>query len=84
MNGDMGRQTDESLHLDWAEAFIYRSGTLVELKAKPGTVDTIASYDPTMVPPIELINDPRPRYPHELRLVLRVTVSTADAFAPAG
>lgn len=55
--------------IDWEEAFMYRPGQKVELKAQPGTFDTIASYEPMMVPPIWLVNDPRPRYAHELRVV---------------
>lgn len=35
---------------DWAEAFMYRPGQKVELKSQPGTFDTIASYEATMVP----------------------------------
>lgn len=56
-------------NLDWEEGFIYRAGQKVELKSQPGTFDIIASYDPMMVPPIWLVNDPKPRYAHELRVV---------------
>lgn len=55
--------------VDWAEAFAYRPGLIVELKAEPGTFDTIADYDPSMVPPVWLVNHPRPHYPHQLRVV---------------
>lgn len=55
--------------LDWEEAFKYRPGQKVELKAQPGTFDTICSYDAMMVPPVSLVNDPKPRYAHELRVV---------------
>lgn len=55
--------------LDWEEAFTYRPGLTVELKAKPGTFDTIARYEAMMVPSIWLENDPVPRYPHELYVV---------------
>jgi hypothetical protein len=55
--------------VDWQEALMYRPGQRVELKAQPGVFDTIASYEATMVPPIWLANDPKPRYPHELRVV---------------
>jgi hypothetical protein len=55
--------------LDWEEAFEYRPGQTVELKAAPGTFDTIADYEAMMVPPIWLVNDSRPRYPHELRVI---------------
>ena len=56
-------------NLDWEEAFHYRPGQKVELKAQPGTFDIIASYEAMMVPPIWLVNDPRPRYAHELRVI---------------
>ncbi len=56
-------------HVDWEEAFTYRPGQKVELKTQPGTFDTIASYEPMMVPPIWLVNDPKPRYAHELRVI---------------
>lgn len=55
--------------LDWEEAFTYRPGQKVELASQPGTFDIIDSYDPMMVPPIWLVNDPKPRYAHELRVV---------------
>lgn len=55
--------------MDWDEAREYQPGLTVELKSKPGFVDTIAAYEPMMVPPIWLTHDPRPRYPHELRVV---------------
>jgi len=54
---------------DWQEAIQFRQGQRVELKRQPGVVDTIAAYDPMMVPPISLENDPVPRYPEELRLI---------------
>lgn len=57
------------MNLDWEEAFIYRPGQKIELKSQPGTFDIIASYDPMMVPPIWLVNDPKPRYAHELQVV---------------
>ncbi|WP_242723231.1 hypothetical protein [Microcoleus vaginatus] len=56
-------------NLDWEEAFEYRAGLTVELKSQPGVLHTIAYYEVMMVPPIWLENDPRPRYPHELRVV---------------
>jgi len=55
--------------IDWDEAFEYLPGTLVELKAQPGIVHTIDCYEPMMVPPIWLVDDPHPRYSHELRIV---------------
>ena len=56
-------------NFDQQEALRYRSGQRVELKASPGVVDVIAQYDPMMVPPIWLANDPKPRYPHELNVL---------------
>ena len=38
-------------NIDWEEAFQYRPGQKVELKSQPGTFDTVASYEPMMVPP---------------------------------
>ncbi|WP_052049625.1 hypothetical protein [Leptolyngbya sp. KIOST-1] len=54
---------------DWDELFEYLPGTLVERVDEPGHYDEIEAYEATMVPPIWLVNDPRPRYPHELRIV---------------
>ncbi|HEY9632503.1 MAG TPA: hypothetical protein V6D14_03800 [Coleofasciculaceae cyanobacterium] len=56
-------------NFDQQEALRYRPGQRVELKATPGIVDVIAEYDPMMVPPIWLANDPKPRYAHELNLL---------------
>ncbi|MBW4576495.1 MAG: hypothetical protein KME08_14565 [Aphanothece sp. CMT-3BRIN-NPC111] len=53
------------------EALKYRPGQRVELNARPGVVDIIAEYDPMMVPPIWLVNDPKPRYPEELTLLVK-------------
>jgi hypothetical protein len=56
----------------WSEAqemAIYRPGQKVELKHSPGVIDTVIAYDPMMVPPVILVNDPHPRYPEELVLV---------------
>ena len=61
--------------IDWEEAFEYQAGLTVELKSQPGVLHTIAYYEAMMVPPIWLENDPRPRYPHELRVVSEATVS---------
>ncbi|MBV9390092.1 MAG: hypothetical protein JOZ78_27015 [Chroococcidiopsidaceae cyanobacterium CP_BM_ER_R8_30] len=60
---------ESDLYLDYEEAFIYRPGQKVELKSQPGTCDIIANYEPMMVPPIWLVNDPKPRYAHELRVI---------------
>jgi hypothetical protein len=56
-------------NFDQQEALRYRPGQRVELTTSPGVVDVIAEYDPMMVPPIWLANDPKPRYPHELNLL---------------
>lgn len=58
-----------NVDFDQQEALRYRPGTRVELKQRPGVVDVIAEYDPMMVPPIWLANDPKPRYPEELELL---------------
>ncbi|MGB7311694.1 MAG: hypothetical protein WA939_02075 [Nodosilinea sp.] len=57
--------------IDWDELFEYLPGTLVELVDQPDTLYAIEGYEATMVPPIWLVDDPRPRYPHELRIVSR-------------
>lgn len=64
-------------NLDWEEAFKYRPGQKVELKAQPGTFDIIANYEAMMVPPIWLVNDPKPRYAHELRVISRPLIDLA-------
>lgn len=56
-------------NVDRQESLEFRPGQKVELKNQPGVMDTIAEYDPMMVPPIWLANDPQPRYPEELTLV---------------
>lgn len=56
----------------WSESremAVYRPGQKVELKQRPGIIDTIVAYDPMMVPPTILANDPQPRYPEELILI---------------
>ena len=56
----------------WSEAreiAVYRPGQKVEIKHRPGVIDTVIAYDPLMVPPVILASDPRPRYPEELTLV---------------
>ncbi len=59
------------------EMLVYRAGQRVELKQRPGKIDTIVGYDPYMVPPVILANDPLPRYPEELTVV-----GAYDWFAP--
>jgi hypothetical protein len=71
---NLDRQTRE-------ERFQYRPGTKVEVKSKPGVVDTIAFYDPMMVPPITLEKDPQPRYPEELRIAI-AKVNPSNWFKP--
>jgi hypothetical protein len=69
---------------DQQEALQYQSGTRVELKQRPGVVDIIAEYDPMMVPPIWLVNDPQPRYPEELTLVPTVGMNVGWLKAVGG
>lgn len=57
--------------IDWDELFDYLPGTTVEQVDQPGMLYEIEGYEATLVPPIWLVNDPRPRYPHELRIVSR-------------
>ena len=70
------------LDLDWEEAFMYRPGQKVELKSQPETCDIIASYEPMMVPPIWLVNDPKPRYAHELRIIAHPVPETSCHLLP--
>ena len=64
--------------IDWDEMFEYLPGTTVELKIKPGVLYQIDYYEATLVPPIWLVNDPRPRYPHELRIVSHQAVQICE------
>ncbi len=57
--------------LDWDEMFEYLPGTTVEFKNNPGVLHQIDYYEAMMVPPIWLVDDPRPRYPSELQIVSR-------------
>lgn len=63
--------TDRSSWSESQEIATYRPGQKVEIKHRPGVVDTVIAYDPMMVPPIVLAIDPQPRYPEELTLVDR-------------
>ncbi len=63
------------------EMAIYRPGQRVELKHRPGIVDTVIAYDPYLVPPVILAGDPQPRYPEELNLISTVG-SPFDWFKP--
>ncbi len=60
---------DSYIDQDWEEAWEYQPGFTVELKSNPGVLHIIESYDPMMVPPVWLADDPMPRYPHELQIV---------------
>lgn len=64
--------------IDWDEAFEFLPGTGVELKAQPGVIYTIERYEPSMVPPVWLVNEPRPRYPHELKIISRQKVQVCE------
>jgi hypothetical protein len=63
--------TDRSSWSESQEIAVYHPGQKVEIKHRPGVVDTVIAYDPMMVPPIVLASDPQPRYPEELTLVDR-------------
>jgi len=69
--------------IDWDEMFEYLPGTLVELKNQPGTLHRIDSYEATMVPPVWLVGDSRPRYPHELRIVSRREAQICELAQPS-
>jgi hypothetical protein len=64
--------------IDWDEMFEYLPGTVVELKNKPEVLHRIDYYEAMMVPPIWLVDDPCPRYPHELRIVSRREVQVCE------
>lgn len=64
--------------IDWDEIFDYLPGTVVELKNNPGVLHQIDYYEATMVPPIWLVNDPLPRYSHELQIVSRRDIKVCD------
>lgn len=59
-------------NLDKQEYLKYKKGTAVELKEKPGKIYLIEEYDEMMVPPIWLVNDPKPHYPDEFNLIPNV------------
>ncbi len=64
--------------IDWDEMFEYLPGMMVELKDKPGVLHQIDYYEAMIVPPIWLVDDPRPRYPHELQIVSRRAVQVCE------
>jgi hypothetical protein len=72
---------DRSSWSESQEMAIYRPGQKVELKHRPGTIDTVIAYDPYMVPPVILASDPQPRYPEELNVISTVG-SAFDWFKP--
>ena len=62
----------------WSEAremAVYRPGQKVEIKHRPGVIDTVIAYDPMMVPPVMLAIDPQPRYPEELTLISQPAIA---------
>ena len=61
--------TDRATWSEAQEMAVYRPGQRVEIKHRPGFIDTVIAYDPTMVPPVILAIDPQPRYPEELNLI---------------
>jgi hypothetical protein len=67
---------------DWDEAWEYQPGFTVEIRSQPGTLHTIESYDPMMVPPVWLADDPMPRYPHELRVISQSSKYTCPLQVP--
>lgn len=58
----------KSENFEQKEAREYRKGIPVELKQNPGKIYFIEEYDPIMVPPIWLVDDPKPHYPDEINL----------------
>jgi hypothetical protein len=72
---------DRSSWSESQEMAIYRPGQKVELKHRPGLIDTVIAYDPYMVPPVILASDPQPRYPEELNVISTVGIAF-DWFKP--
>jgi hypothetical protein len=66
---------EEALTLEEMEAKDYPPGTPVELKQQPGKIYIVEEYDPLMVPPVWLVNDPLPHYPHELKRLVNLFCS---------
>ncbi|MBF2087362.1 MAG: hypothetical protein IGR80_17555 [Synechococcales cyanobacterium K44_A2020_017] len=64
--------------IDWDEMFEYLPGMVVELKERPGVTYEIDCYEAMLVPPVWLVGDPRPRYPHELTILSRQAIQTCD------
>jgi hypothetical protein len=61
--------TEQSTWNEAREMAVYHPGQKVEIKHRPGFIDTVIAYDPMMVPPVMLASDPQPRYPEELTLI---------------
>ena len=66
--------TEQAIWSEAREMAMYRPGQRVEIKHRPGVIDTVIAYDPMMVPPVILASDPQPRYPEELILVSHPTI----------
>jgi hypothetical protein len=62
---------DNPSAIDWYEMFEYLPDTVVELKKEPGIPRRIDYYEAT-------IDNPRPHYPHELRILSRRTIRACD------
>jgi hypothetical protein len=71
----IGAMVDQAAWNEAQEMAIYRPGQKVEIKLRPGLIDTIIAYDPMMVPPVILASDPQPRYPEELNLVAQPAIT---------
>jgi len=67
-----------SVDIERQEALEFDPGQSVELKRWLGLFDAVAEYNPMMVPPVILVNDPQPRYPEELRLMHRPLDKTKE------
>ena len=78
VSGWVVESMDEFSPIDWDEMFEYLPGTLVELVEQPGVSYEIECYEAMMVPPIWLKGDPRPRYPHDIRIISRQTAQVCD------
>lgn len=74
--------TQSNWDAGWDEAWDYQPGFTVEIKSQPGTLHTVESYDPMMVPPVWLADDPMPRYPHELRVISQSSKYTCPLQTP--
>jgi hypothetical protein len=73
--------TERTIWNEAVDMFAYRPGQKVELKHRPGKTDTVIGYDPFMVPPVILADDPQPRYPEEL-IIVQPSVKAFDWLNP--